>query len=128
MADRSMKIYINHLQTICIHPVKWHLETLSRLGGVRRQRFAPSSTAQHSSTAGPPVFRNKWTKVCTDQVSLWKKLVFEIRSLRFARNNNCLGERMTFSQSQVNEYCGLKESYLLIKSPYNRIIKINYLG
>ena len=36
-ADRFMKIYINHPQTICIHPVKWGLEIPSHLGGVRRQ-------------------------------------------------------------------------------------------
>ena len=31
-ADRFMKNYINHPQTICIHPIKWRLEILSRLG------------------------------------------------------------------------------------------------
>ena len=34
-ADRFMKIYINHPQTTCFHPAKWHLEIPSRLGGVR---------------------------------------------------------------------------------------------
>ena len=36
-----MKIYINHPQTICIHPVKSRLEIPSRLGGVHRQRTPP---------------------------------------------------------------------------------------
>ena len=80
-----MKIYINHPQPNCIHPVKWRFEIPSPLGGIRRQIFAPSSTA---AAPGPPVSRNKLINVCTDQVSLWKKLVLEIRSLRFARNNN----------------------------------------
>ena len=35
--DRFMKIYINHPQATCFHPVKWRLEIASRLGGVRRQ-------------------------------------------------------------------------------------------
>ena len=34
----SMKIYINHPQTTCTHPIKWRLEIQSRLGGVRGQR------------------------------------------------------------------------------------------
>ena len=38
MADRSMKIYINHPQTICIHLIKWRLKIPSRLGEVWRQR------------------------------------------------------------------------------------------
>ena len=41
MADKSMKIYINHPQTICIHLIKWRLEISSRLGGVRGQRTPP---------------------------------------------------------------------------------------
>ena len=39
-ADRFMKIYINHPQTTCFHPVKWRLEIPSRLGGVWRQRIS----------------------------------------------------------------------------------------
>ena len=39
MVDRYMKIYINHSQTIFIHPVKWHLEIPSRLGGIWWQRI-----------------------------------------------------------------------------------------
>ena len=42
MADRSMKIDINHPQTIRIHPIKWRLEIPSRLGGVRRQTTPPT--------------------------------------------------------------------------------------
>ena len=42
MADRSMKIYINHPQTICIHLIKWRLEIPSRLGGVCGQRTPPN--------------------------------------------------------------------------------------
>ena len=38
-----MKIYINHPQTICIHPVKWRSESPSHLGGNRRQRRTPPS-------------------------------------------------------------------------------------
>merc|ERR1711888_424723 len=58
-ADRLMKIYINHPQPTCFHPVKWRLEMLSRLGGVRRQRIS-------SSSSGPPICRNKITKVCAE--------------------------------------------------------------
>ena len=42
MADRSMKIYINHPQTIRIHPVKLHLEIPSCLGGVWQELFFQS--------------------------------------------------------------------------------------
>ena len=43
MTDRSMKIFINHPQTICIHPVKWRLKIPSRLRGVRRQHTRPTT-------------------------------------------------------------------------------------
>ena len=46
MADRSMKIYMNHPQTICIHPLKWRVKIPSRLGGVRRQRIPPPQLPQ----------------------------------------------------------------------------------
>ena len=67
MADRFMKIYINHPQTICIHPVKWRLDIPSGLGGVRRQRILLLSTPP-----GPPVSKNKLTKVCADLVTFGK--------------------------------------------------------
>ena len=38
--------------------------------------------------AGLPVYRNKLFKVCTDQVYLWKMLVFGIRPICFARYKN----------------------------------------
>merc|ERR1711888_218431 len=41
-ADRFMKIYINHPQATCFHPVKWRLEIPNRHGGVRRQRISSS--------------------------------------------------------------------------------------
>ena len=47
MADRSMKIYINHPQTICIHPVKWRLKIPSHLGGVPQLRTPPHNSPQH---------------------------------------------------------------------------------
>ena len=49
MADRSMKIYINYPQTICIYPVKWRLKIRSCLGEVWRQR-----TTSHNSPQPPP--------------------------------------------------------------------------
>ena len=50
MADRSLKIYINQSQTICIHPVKWRWEIPGYLGGVRQQK----RPLHHSPLTLPP--------------------------------------------------------------------------
>ena len=48
MADRSLKIYIKHPQTIYIYPVKWRLDIPSRLGEVRRQRISSEHQQHHT--------------------------------------------------------------------------------
>ena len=69
-ADRFMKIYINHPQATCFHPVKWRFEIPSRLGGVRRQRISSDHHHHQHHTRASSFFNkirepNDWTPICS---------------------------------------------------------------